>query len=46
VHTKTTKEQIAYVYITIEVNSREQLDMVAKKISRFGGVFEVTRNNA
>ena len=46
VHTKTTKDQIAYIYITIEVNSKEQLDMVAKKMSRLGGVFEVTRNNA
>lgn len=46
VHTKTTKDQIAYIYITIEVNSREQLDSVANKLARLSGVFEVTRNNA
>ena len=45
-HTKTTKEQIAIVNITIEITSKEQLDMVVKKLSRLGGVFEVTRNNA
>ncbi len=46
VHTKTTKEQIAYIYITIEVNSKEQLEIVVKKLSNLGGVFEVTRTNA
>ncbi len=46
VHTKTTKEQIAYIYITIEVNSKEQLEIVVKKLSHLGGVFEVARNNA
>ncbi len=46
VHTKITKEQIAYIYITIEVNSKEQLEIVVKKLSHLGGVFEVTRNNA
>lgn len=46
VHTKTTKDQIAVMNITIEINSKEQLDMVVKKLSRLGGVFEVSRNNA
>lgn len=46
VHTKTTKDQIAYIYITIEVNSKEQLEIVVKKLSNLGGVFEVTRTNA
>lgn len=46
VHTKTTKEQIAYIYITIEVNSKEQLEIVVKKLSNLGGIFEVTRTNA
>ncbi|MGN1059873.1 MAG: RelA/SpoT family protein, partial [Clostridia bacterium] len=46
VHTKTTKDQIAVMNITIEINSKEQLDMVVKKLSRLGGVFDVSRNNA
>ncbi|MBR7163667.1 MAG: bifunctional (p)ppGpp synthetase/guanosine-3',5'-bis(diphosphate) 3'-pyrophosphohydrolase [Clostridia bacterium] len=46
VHTKTTKDQMAYIYITIEVNSKEQLEIVVKKLSNLGGVFEVTRSNA
>ena len=46
VHTKTTKEQIAIMNITIEITSKEQLEQVVKKLSRLGGVFEVTRNNA
>ncbi len=46
VHTRTNKEQIATLNIAIEVNSKEQLDMVVKKLSRLGGVFEVIRNNA
>ncbi|MBE7010010.1 MAG: bifunctional (p)ppGpp synthetase/guanosine-3',5'-bis(diphosphate) 3'-pyrophosphohydrolase [Ruminococcaceae bacterium] len=46
VHTKTTKEQIAVINITLEIASKEQLDMITKKLSRLGGVFEVTRNNA
>ncbi|MBE7022671.1 MAG: bifunctional (p)ppGpp synthetase/guanosine-3',5'-bis(diphosphate) 3'-pyrophosphohydrolase [Ruminococcaceae bacterium] len=46
VHTKTTKEQIAIINITLEISSKEQLDMIVKKLSRLGGVFEVTRNNA
>ncbi|MBE7048628.1 MAG: bifunctional (p)ppGpp synthetase/guanosine-3',5'-bis(diphosphate) 3'-pyrophosphohydrolase [Ruminococcaceae bacterium] len=45
VHTKTTKEQIAIINITLEISSKEQLDMVAKKLSGLGGVFEVTRHN-
>jgi len=45
VHTKTTKDQIAIINITIEVNSKEQMDMVVKKLSGLGGVFEVVRNN-
>ena len=45
VHTKTTKEQIALIYVTIEINGKEQLDMVTKKLSRLGGVYEVTRTN-
>lgn len=46
VHTKTTKDQIAIMNITIEITSKEQLEQVVKKLSRLGGVFEVTRNNA
>ncbi len=46
VHTKVTKEQIAIINITIEVSSKEQLDMVARKMSHLGGVFDVSRNNA
>lgn len=46
VHTKTTKEQIAIINITLEINSKEQLDIIVKKLSHLGGVFEVTRNNA
>ncbi len=45
-HTKTTKDQVAVLNITIEINSKEQLDMVLKKLSRLGGVFEVSRGNA
>ncbi len=46
VHTKVTKEQIAVINITLEVSSKEQLDMVSKKMSRLGGVFDVSRNKA
>ncbi|MBE7036076.1 MAG: bifunctional (p)ppGpp synthetase/guanosine-3',5'-bis(diphosphate) 3'-pyrophosphohydrolase [Ruminococcaceae bacterium] len=45
-HTKVSKDQIAYVYVTLEINSKEHLDMVVKKLSRLGGVFEVERCNA
>ncbi len=46
VHTKTTKEQIAIINVTIEVNSKEQLEMVVKRMARLSGVFDVSRNNA
>ncbi len=46
VHTKTTKEQIAMINLGLEVNSKEQLELVTKKLSRLGGVFDVSRNNA
>ncbi len=46
VHTKTTKEQIAIINITLEVNSKEQLDMIVKRMARLTGVFDVSRNNA
>jgi len=45
-HTKTTKDQIAILNVTIEISSKEQLEMVVKKLSRLGGVFEVSRCNA
>ena len=45
-HTKVSKDQIAYVYVTLEINSKEHLDMVVKKLSRLGGVFDVERCNA
>lgn len=45
-HTKISKDQIAYVYVTLEINSKEHLDTVVKKLSRVGGVFEVERCNA
>ncbi len=45
VHTKVTKEQIAIINITVEVSSKEQLEMIVKRMARIEGVFDVSRNN-
>lgn len=40
---KTTKNQTAVVDITMEINSKEELDRVAKKLQNIAGVFDVQR---
>lgn len=40
---KTTKNQTAVVDIIMEINSKEELDRVAKKLQNIAGVFDVQR---
>ena len=44
VNARTTKERMAVINITIEVNDKSQIDMLVKKLYRIPGVFEVHRN--
>ncbi len=45
IHSKTTKDQIAVINVTIEITSKEQFESVQKKLARLQSVFEVTRSN-
>ena len=45
IHSKTTKEQVAIIHITIEITSKQQFATVMKKLSGLQGVFEVKRGN-
>ena len=44
VNARTTKEKMAVINITVEVNDRSEIDMLVKKLYRIPGVFEVHRN--
>ena len=46
VHTRTTKDLVAIINITVEVDNKEQLNVVTRKIKNVQGVFEVNRNNS
>ena len=46
VSSKTTRDGIAIINIIIEISSTAQLEQVVKKLSRIGGVFEVTRKKS
>lgn len=46
VNSKTTRDGIAIINIIIEISSTAQLEQVVKKLSRIGGVFEVTRKKS
>lgn len=45
IHSKTTKEQIAMIRITIEITSKEQFELVQKKLANLQSVFEVSRSS-
>ena len=45
IHSKTTKEQIALIRITIEITSKEQFELVQKKLANLQSVFEVSRSS-
>ena len=44
-HTKTNKERIALMELTLEVENTEQLDKVIRKIKKIDSVFEVKRKS-
>ena len=44
INARTTREQIAIINLTLEINDTEQLDKIIKKLKKVDGVFEVTRN--
>ena len=43
VNTRTSKDKIATIYITLEVQDIEQLNQVIKQIRKVDSVYEVTR---
>lgn len=43
INSKTTKDNVVIINLSIEINSKNELDYVAKKLSNIGGVFEVKR---
>ena len=43
VNTKTTKERIAIIEITLEVENLDELNKVSKLIRKVDSVYEVTR---
>ena len=43
INSKTTKDNVVIINLSIEINSKSELDYVAKKLSNIGGVFEVKR---
>lgn len=45
IHSKTTKEQVAIIHVTIEITSKIQFETVMKKLSGLQSVFEVKRGN-
>lgn len=45
INARSTKDAIAIVEITVEVNSTEQLNVLIKKIKKLKDIIEVTRNS-
>ena len=43
INSKTTKDNVVIINLSIEINSKSELDYVAKKLSNISGVFEVKR---
>ena len=43
VNTRTSKDKVATIYITLEVQDIEQLNQVIKQIRKVDSVYEVTR---
>lgn len=44
INARTTREQIAVINLTLEINDTEQLAKIVKKLKKVDSVFEVTRN--
>jgi GTP pyrophosphokinase len=44
INARTTRDQIALINLTLEINDTEQLDKIIKKLKKVDSVFEVTRN--
>lgn len=45
IHSKTTKEQVAIIKITMEITSKEQFETVQNKLAGLKSVFDVTRES-
>ena len=44
INARTTRDQIAVINLTLEINDTEQLDKIIKKLRKVDSVFEVNRN--
>jgi len=44
INARTTREQIAIMNLTLEINDTEQLEKIIKKLKKIDSVFEVSRN--
>lgn len=44
INARTTRDQIAIIKLTLEINDTEQLEKIIKKLKKVDSVFEVTRN--
>ena len=44
INARTTRDQIAIINLTLEINDTEQLEKIIKKLKKVDSVFEVTRN--
>lgn len=44
INARTTKDQLAIINLTLEINDTEQLDKIIKKLKKVDSVFEVTRS--
>ena len=45
VHTRTTRDLVAIINVTIEIDSKEQISTICKKLRGVQGVFDVKRNS-
>ncbi len=43
INSKTTKDNVVIINLSIEINSKNELDFVAKKLNNINGVFDVKR---
>jgi len=44
IHTQTTKDQIALISISVEISSKDSLELIKKKLLGIEGVFDVVRS--
>ncbi len=44
INTKITKDQFAYISVSLEINSIDSLELITKKLLNIDGVFDVSRN--